>query len=285
MQQGRVSTGRIAILTILDEEFEAVERQIGPIREIEDAYYEPKETPHDVVLMQAPDRTNVAAEQAVRDLAEAFRPEVVIVCGIGGGVEGKDDIAPGDVVVASYLHYGEFRKLSEDGDHDRYLAYDQPSAMLRAKDVHPVRRSGKWRDGIDVERPAGDEEPKVLFGPVLAGEKVIGNPDHHEHQRALSRFTDVIAVDMESYGAGRSLHCVRTHVDYDPLLMVIRGISDMVVRPKEDPKETIDEQAAEANNAQRTLWKPYACATAAAFTSAMVERLLSRADLRASIRK
>lgn len=285
MQQGRVSTGRVAILTILDEEFAAVERQIGPIREIEEAYYEPEGDHHDVILMQAADRTNVAAEQAVRDLAEAFRPEVVIVCGIGGGVEGQDGIGPGDVVVASYLHYGEFRKLSEDGDHDRYLAYDQPSAMLRAKDVHPVRRTGKWRDRVDVERPTGDGEPKVLVGPVLAGEKVIGNPDHHEHQRALSRFTDVIAVDMESYGAGRALHCVRTHVDYDPLLVVIRGISDIVVKPKRDLGDAVDEEAAEANNAQRKLWKPYACAAAAAFSSAMVERLLSRADLRKAIRK
>lgn len=272
-------------MTILDEEFAAVERQIGPIREIEDAYYEPENDLHDVVLMQAADRTNVAAQQAVTDLAEAFRPEVVIVCGIGGGVEGRDGIAPGDVVVASYLHYGEFRKLSEDGDHDRYLAYDQPSAMLRAKDVQPIRRARKWRDQIDVERPTGDGESKSIVGPVLAGEKVIGNPDHHEHQRALSRFTDAIAVDMESYGAGHALHCMRTHVDYDPLLLVIRGISDIVAMPKEDPGDAVDKEAADANNAQRKLWKPYACAAAAAFTSAMVERLLRRADLRGAIRK
>lgn len=284
MQKGRVSTGRVAVLTILDEEFAAAERQLGPLREIEEGYYEPETDCHDVVVMQAADRTNVAAQEAVNDLIEAFRPEVLIVCGIGGGVEGQDGIATGDVVVASYLHYGEFRKLSERGDHDRYLAYDQPSAMLRSKQVHPVRRAGDWKERVDVDPPEGDGDPKVLVGPVLAGEKVIGNPEHHEHQRALSRFTDVIAVDMESYGAGRALHSARTHVDYDPLLMVIRGISDIVVKPREDPGDAVDIPAAQANNEQRRLWKEYACAVAAAFTAAMVERLLTRTDLRQTIR-
>jgi nucleoside phosphorylase len=284
VQPGRVSTGRVAILTILEEEFEAVERQIGPIREIEDAYYKPEGDGHDVVLMRAADRGNVPAEQAVKELVEAFRPEVLIVCGIGGGVEGKDDIATGDVVVADYLHYGEFRKLSEHGDHDRYLAYDQPSAMLRSKQALPVVRIGDWTSRIDVARPDGVGQPKVVIGPVLAGEKVMGDPDHLEQQRALSRYTDAIAVDMESYGAARALHCARTDVDYDPLLMVIRGISDIVENPRRDVGETVDTTAVAANNAQRALWKPYACATAAAFASAMVDRLVSRPDLRQALR-
>ena len=176
MQRGRVSTGRVAILTILDEEFDAVTRQIGPVCEIEDAYWRPvADERHDVVLMQSADRSNVAAQEAVQDLIEAFRPEVLIVCGIGGGVEGKDDIATGDVVVASYLHYSEFRKMSEHGDHDRYMAYDQPSANLRWKHAQPVRRSD-WASRIDVPRPEGDGEPKALVGPVLAGEKVMETP-------------------------------------------------------------------------------------------------------------
>jgi nucleoside phosphorylase len=279
-----VSTARVAVLTILDEEYAAVEEQLGPLREIGDGYYEPAVDGHDVVVMQAADRTNLAAQEAVKDLVEAFRPEVLIVCGIGGGVEGQDDIAAGDVVVASYLHYGEFRKLSEDGDHDRYLAYDQPSAMIRSKQVHPVRRSAEWKLLVTVDPPEPDHDPKVLVGPVLAGEKVIGNPEHHEHQRALSRFTDAIAVDMESYGAGRAMHSARTHVDYDPLLLVIRGISDIVRQPQGDPGELVDRAAELANSEQRRLWKGYACAVAAAFTAAMVERLLNRADLRCAIR-
>ncbi|MCW2981286.1 MAG: hypothetical protein JWO14_3013 [Solirubrobacterales bacterium] len=286
MQRGRVSTGRLAILTILDEEFDAVARRIEPICETGTGYWRPDDDHHhDVVLAQAADRSNVAAQEAVHELIEDFRPEVLIVCGIGGGVEGKDGIAPGDVVVASYLHYGEFRKLSEDGDHDRYMAYDQPSSDLRSKHAQAVRRSPEWLSRIDVDRPGGGEdEPKVLIGPVLAGEKVMGDPNHYEHQRALNRFSDAIAVDMESYGAGRALHSARTEVDYDPLFMVIRGISDIVAQPKQETKKQVDDGAVKANNAQRKLWKPYACASAAAFTSAMVDRLLKRDDLRRAIR-
>lgn len=281
-----MATGRVAVLTILDEEFAAVEKQLGPLREIDQGYFEPENDDHDVVVMQADDRTNIAAQNAVKDLIEAFRPEVLIVCGIGGGVEGKDGIEVGDVVVASYLHYSEFRKLDKDGDHDRYLAYDQPSANLRSKQVLPVRREGTWVNRIDVKSPEGDRVPKVLFGPVLAGEKVIGDPSHHEHQRALSRYTDAIAVDMESYGAGHALHRARMHVDYDPLLIVIRGISDIVAKPKKkgSTKDGVDVVAAQDNNAQRQLWKRYACSVAAAFTAAVVDRLLNRPDRRHAVR-
>jgi nucleoside phosphorylase len=282
---GRISTARVAVLTILDEEFAAVDEKLGPLREIGEGFYEPEDDSHDVVVVQAADRTNVAAEEAVSEILEAFRPEVIIVCGIGGGIEDQDGIAVGDVVVASYLHYSEFRKISEDGDDDRYLAYDQPSAMLRSRQIHPVKRAGAWKSRITASAPNVDHEPKILIGPVLAGEKVIGDPTHHEHQRALKRFTDAIAVDMESYGAGRALHYKRTRVDYNPLLIVIRGISDIVRKPADGTPDAQVAQQTQANNAQRRLWKSYACDVAAAFACAMVDRLVAREDLRAAVRQ
>lgn len=66
--------------------------------------------------------------------------------------------------------------------------------------------------------------------------------------------------------------------------MVVRGISDIVAQPKHDPEEGVDQGASDANDAQRKIWKLYASASAAAFTSAMVDRLLKRADLREAIR-
>jgi len=80
-------------------------------------------------------------------MIELFRPEVVVVCGIGGAVENRDGVLPGDVVVASYLHYNDFRKLSKHGDQERYIAYDQPSSMIRQRHVQPVRRAGEWLAG------------------------------------------------------------------------------------------------------------------------------------------
>jgi hypothetical protein len=61
VQKGRVHTARLAVLTILDEEFAAVANTLGPLREIEDGYYEPDAPAHDVVVMQAADRTNIGA--------------------------------------------------------------------------------------------------------------------------------------------------------------------------------------------------------------------------------
>jgi adenosylhomocysteine nucleosidase len=236
-----------------------------------------------VHLHRCRESPNIESERAVLDLLEAFRPEVVIVCGIGGGIEGKDDIATGDVVVATYLHYSEFRKISEDGDHDRYVAYDQPSAMLRHRHVDPLRRTLAWKSRIAVDAPEQGHEPKVLVGPLIAGDKIIGNPKHPEHQRAMTRYTDAIAVDMESYGAGRAMHMYRTRVDFNPLLVVVRGISDIVARPSNATPEE-DELTTGINNAQRQVWKPYACAVASAFTAEFSDRVICQPDLRKSLR-
>jgi adenosylhomocysteine nucleosidase len=274
VQPGREGTARICVLTILPEEFAAAEAALGITDEVGDtACYCRVHGDKKVILKQAADRTNPAAEEAVMELIELFRPEIVVVCGIGGGISGRDDIAKGDVVVASYLHYNDFRKLSEQGDEERYIAYDQPSTMIRDRHVHPVARKGEWASRITETPPAEGFEPKVVVGPIVAGEKLMGRPGHPEQKRAIERYTDAVAVDMESYGAGRGIHKMRVAVDYDPLLLVVRGISDLV--RKEAPPE-----GEEDNSAERRQWKRYACNSAAAFTSAMIDRLLQRTDLR-----
>src|SRR4051794_20561473 len=109
VQPGRKWTARICVLTILPEEFEAAERALSIADEIDDTacYCRPGDD-RDVVLKQAGDRTNPAAEEGVIELIELFRPEVIVVCGIAGGVAGRDNVQKGDVIVASYLHYSDF---------------------------------------------------------------------------------------------------------------------------------------------------------------------------------
>ena len=130
MLAGRVGTARAGILTIIDEEFDAVRSMLGgPGRVVEVAdssYYSPNPATCDVVLAQSTDRSNIPASNATFNMLEDFRPEVIIVCGIAGAFDGRD-LDLGHVLVADYLHYCEFWKLTEGGDFRRYLPIQQPA--------------------------------------------------------------------------------------------------------------------------------------------------------------
>jgi len=284
---GRVGTARIGILTIVDSEFDAVRTALGgpeAVTEIGDtAFYSPTaDSEHpDVVLGQTFDRSNGPAQASCRDLIEQFRPETVIVCGIAGGIVNRDNVSLGDVVVATYLHYVEFQKLSDGGDSPRYFPYDQPTSEVVAGHCRPECKDLDLRAscGCDVpEEAAADWAPTVRFGPMISGEKLLGNPAHPAQQKAAELFDDALAVDMESIGVALAVHRLRGDVTYNPRMVVIRGISDLV-EPNADALE--DE---ERNSRQRLAWRPYASAAAATVAGVLTSRLLRLEDPRVEMR-
>ena len=136
MPPGRLGIARVGVLTIIEEEFEAAQRTLELDRHLGGSpYYADASPASDVVLARAADRTNVAATMAADQFIEFFRPEVLIVLGIAGGISGRG-VELGDVVAADYLHYAEFRKLTGRGDLARYIAYDQPVGCTNS--IFPV---------------------------------------------------------------------------------------------------------------------------------------------------
>src|SRR5438067_1687135 len=98
MQRGRAGTARIGVITILDEEFGAAREALGAtISLLGTGCWTPDRGTLDVVLTQSPDRGNMAAGGTMRNMLEHFRPEVVFLTGIAGGVRGREGIAAGDV--------------------------------------------------------------------------------------------------------------------------------------------------------------------------------------------
>ncbi len=294
---GRYGTARVGILTIIDEEFAAVRAALGgasEVLEIEDtSYYSPNlrvGAEPDIVLTQSADRSNVPAAGAGRNLIEDFRPEVVVVCGIAGGIAGRDEIDLGHVVVADYIHYTDFRKLSEKVDSTRHYAYDQPTSDLISRHSRP-----QCRDlDLDAETPCQAPEcseskiwpPKVHHGPIIAAEKILGDPTHPEQRNAAARFDNALAVDMESVGVARAVHELRTDVTYNPRLAIVRGISDIVqaANPGTEEREEDVKPQEQDNAAQRARWKAYAAAAAALHACNVAQRLVRQPDPRASVR-
>ncbi len=206
MRRGRYGITRVGVLTIIEEEFAAARRTFEAFHEVTGtAYYRPDR--EGIVMRQAADRSNVPATVMTLKLIEDYRPEVVMLVGIAGGIADRSNVALGDVVVPHYLHYGEFMKLSGRGELRRYYAYDQPAVGVRESHVEGARIASSWQRHVDVERP-GDGEPKVITdGSLVAGEKVLGDPSHHDQRRVATEFTDAVAIDMESIGVARALPC------------------------------------------------------------------------------
>jgi nucleoside phosphorylase len=309
VEGGRLGRARVVVLTIIDEELDAVAHALAAEQELVgpgSSYLTPNaEAPH-VAVIQAPDRAGIPAEGVARDIIEDLRPELLVVTGIAGGIraEQRDEVRHGDVVVADYLHYCEFVKLVEGEPRalKRHFAYDQPSVSARAAFVNPARRRPDWRKKISVETPPNEPEaalePKVIVGAVVAGDKIMGSPTHGWQRHVVETFNDAIAVDMESVGVARGIHELRRSVTYNPRFLVIRGISDYVTVESGDTEDDQGDSGAlgvasnEAkqqgpaekdgyfNSAERTKWKQYAAATAAAFTVEVVGRMLRFPDER-----
>jgi len=291
---GRLGTARIGILTIIDEEFDEVRRIFGATVPVPDSpYYAFGSGSTDVVLRQMADRSNVPAALCAGRLIEDFRPELVIVTGIAGGIDGREGVRPGDVVVPHYLHYAEFCRLDPPSKCERavralarmvglpssrprrelhrYFAYDQPSVSLRESYVDGVRVDGEWTSAISADRPEAGA-PVVIVGSLVAGEKILGDPTHDWQRQVVEEFSDAVAIDMESIGVARAIHECRRDVGYNPRFLVVRGVSDLV-RVRED---------AEDNRRERGRWKRYAACAAAAFAHRVGSRFLSSRDARSN---
>ena len=263
MVAGRRGHARVALLTIIDEEFEAARGIFGATEHVPYTQCftsQPlREGTFDWVMMQSLGRSNEPAGEATQDLIEEFRPAFILLVGIAGGIGGRDGVALGDVVVPNYIHYGSYRKLVQGKSLARYLAFDHPSLYFHGYHVEPARRIGNWMRHVTAPRPA-DGEPRVHVGSLVAGEKLFGDPTNAEQQQMVDFYDDALAVDMESMGMARAVFKSRRSVDYNPQFGVIRGISDLVGQ--------------ESNDAVRKQWRGYAAEVAAAFAWVILPGLL-----------
>jgi nucleoside phosphorylase len=296
---GREGHARVAVLSVIDEEFEALidelgaEREVGTTGAFAPEQRGPADQPLPFVVAQCHSRSNLPASTATRRLVDQFRPETFLLVGIAGGIQRptvRDNQITwsgpnvGDVVVAEYVHYAEYVKNMPSGHYLRYFPIDHPAQFLVGSHARTVMHSaatGGWHRGIRCDRP-GSGIPEVHIGEIVALESIAGDPDSARQAEILRTFGNAMAVDMESMGVGRALHELRDHVFYNPLWMCVRGISD-AVRSNEElkdlkakyPKLKMPSRRHD-NNDERALWKKYAAAVAARYAERLLYRLLSQ---------
>ncbi len=266
--KGRLGHARVAVMTIIKEEFEAARDVLELHQEVPGTQYvtggEPKDGQYEIVLCEATERSNIPCATLTKDIIDDFRPEVLLLVGIAGGLTddgiGRDGISLGDVVVADSIVYTEFMKITDGKHFLRYLPVDHPSIHLRKTIVKALMRSVDLSAVVKVERPEAPQPPKILEGQIVCGDKVMGGVEDNMQAQLLAPFDKAIAVDMESIGMARAVCECRTSVWYNPRYLVIRGISDLV--------------SAQENGETRAKWKSYAAHAAASVAKEFVGRLL-----------
>lgn len=260
---GRFGHARVAVMSVIEEETQAVHQAFRFTERIAGKPYftvSGCDLARPVLLSREIGRNNVQSGERIRDIIEHWRPEALILCGIAGGIAEHEDIKPGDIVIPDYVHYCSFAKLSANGQQFRYMAYDHPSLSLHENYAAPLRDDSSWlTDDVRQLLPSG-RSPRVFIGGLVAGDKVFGDPTSEEQQKVLSNFDDAIAIDMESVGLCRAVAASRVDPQYNPRLLIVRAISDLVGDPN--------------NNTSRADFKAASCAVAAAFAYRIASDIL-----------
>jgi nucleoside phosphorylase len=255
----------VGVLTIIDEEFAAARELLAlPANIIGTSYYVAQlrdDRTYATVLTQSAGRTNTTAEQATIDLIERFRPHFLILLGIAGGV-GEGSL--GDVILADVIEYYEYIKLIDGQELTRREPHDQPSEHLRIDFARPVQYEDWLEAPLLAERPGEPatrkDRPAVRTENLAVGEKLLADKDSQFQKNVLTKLSHCKAVDMESYGFLKAIFHARRSVHYNPMGLVIRGISDPVDSPQ--------------NQRIRDAWRSHAAKVAVAYGRSVVNRVL-----------
>lgn len=280
----------MVVLTVIEEEFDAVRQALDAEHEVGatsvycsiEVQGDPPQVPF--VVARCANRSNMPALDDARKALEDWRPEVLVLAGIAGGIVRPEPAEagfewvgadPGDVIIAEYVHYAEFTKNVPAGSKLRYFPLDQPTSSLVQAHGDALRLAGigqdPWHATVGAARPQPGD-PQVHVGEIVAVEGIAGDPLDVRQKTYLARFDRAIGIDMESAGVARALHAARTDVHYNPRWMCIRVVSDRV------PAALTDAHVAGLppveNDAERDLWKAYATAALGVITRRLLARLL-----------
>ncbi|WP_168801757.1 5'-methylthioadenosine/S-adenosylhomocysteine nucleosidase [Glycomyces buryatensis] len=184
--------------------------------------------------------TAVAAERAIA----TWRPQVLLLVGIAGGLRG---VSIGDVIAASSVYHYE---PGQDTDAGRFTRVE----TLRAS--HGLSQQAQlikdeWAGRLGLA--PGETPPRVFHRPIAAGSQVVTGSKSDTAALIETHAGDAHGVETEGFGA---LAAAWPNAGVEA--MVIRGVSDLL----DDKNPAADQER-----------QPRAARNAAAFALALVERL------------
>jgi hypothetical protein len=200
---GLKGRARIGLITVIEEEFTAAQQVFQVHTNIPGTPYFAESNPAsrdwDLILTQATDRTNVPFSGEVSNLIQDLRPQVLVLLGVAGGLcdgrgLGRDGIDLGHVLIADYVGYVEFLKITDKGTFHRHYAIDHPSLPLKRSASIPLQKDFDLQSALTLQIPAMPLNPprviipRVHIGPIVSAEKVMGDVHDPVQQKLISVF-------------------------------------------------------------------------------------------------
>jgi nucleoside phosphorylase len=261
----------LAIITVLQEEYEAVLRLLKRVRRVigsatidnQHAWVvgqvdaPQSQVPYTVALAMSPRAGTNAAVVATKNTLQAFDPRCILVVGIAGGLR---DLRVGDVVVADRICAYEYGKV-DDGRFQPRADLDSPTdAALTSAASTLAARHPDWFRQLDEPAELKRLSPKIVIGNVASGDKVVDDPTDSFFASIMSSRPKVIAVEMEGAGAAAAIQDAR-ETQRAVSFGMIRGISDL---PQPAGSRRGRNPRVSKQTELRDSWKAAASATAAA---------------------
>lgn len=213
----------VVILTAIPVEYQAVKIYLDDIKEDianDGTIYEKGVFQSDgqdwTVVIRKTGPGNVQAANAVHLTWGKYQPDVMIFCGIAGGIK---DTVIGDVVVADKVYNYHSGRVELDFS-PRPQIYIPSQAIIERANL----------EGQSSE--LSSKEYKVLVKPIASGEELVASQKSETLERITKYYNDAVAIEMEGYGF---LDAAQKCGVNERLL--VRGISDLL-----DDKTETDKQ-------------------------------------------
>jgi nucleoside phosphorylase len=258
----------IALLAILEEEYEAMARHIDDLQPVDATADTPNQCAWAMgsisgvnnslyrVVLGLVRKGTTGALIGTRHTIDAFRPRHVILVGIAGALDPRLD--NGDIVVSERVFGYEYGAIDR-GYHPRpdwcYPTDSAIQAIARATRVH----FASWSSRLGRSPDGRVLQPKVIVGPTASGNKIVDDLTDEAFAPVLRIWPRLVAVEMEAWGAVEAVQ--DAHERSQPTAFsMIRGISDCPLRPGQSGGADV-----------RDSWKSYAADGAAAYARHLIE--------------
>jgi 8-oxo-dGTP diphosphatase len=155
----------------------------------------------------------VTAERA----AHEFTPAAIIFVGVAYALQSR--LRLGDVVVATHVYAYHGATSEDSGLKARPRTWE---LSYRARQIaEQLELSGTWRRRLPAGPHSGPGAPRIIFGPIAAGEIAEYSATSDVRQWLREHYNDAVAGEMEAAGIAQAGHMN----DGLPTIMV-RGICD-----------------------------------------------------------
>ncbi|SDE31320.1 5'-methylthioadenosine/S-adenosylhomocysteine nucleosidase [Glycomyces harbinensis] len=185
-------------------------------------------------------RGNERAAAAVEHALSTWRPQLLILCGVAGGLR---DAQVGDVVAATKVYGYESGQDTDEGLRSRPESL--PTSFTLHQQAQLLVEHRAWSRRLGTGTP-----PRVYHRPIASGSKVVTGRESETAELVRRQSGDAQAIDTESYGA-MAAASRKSAVE----ATVVRGVSDLL--------------AGKTKAADR-LHQPLAARNAAAFSLALI---------------